>query len=81
MSAPPRCRTLTNLILDCPAARLVLVNAQGHSREQIESAKPSDPIYGWVSDEELARGLDGIEQAVAAVTRAHGAPASLAAAE
>ena len=41
--------------LDCQSARLVLINAQGHSKSQIEEARPSDPISGWVGDRELAR--------------------------
>jgi 3',5'-cyclic AMP phosphodiesterase CpdA len=41
--------------LDLAGVRLVLLNAQGHSSEQIARAQPGDPIYGWVSDAELAR--------------------------
>ncbi len=41
-------------IIDLPHARLVLLNAQGHSDAQIAAAKPDDPIYGWVDDAELA---------------------------
>jgi 3',5'-cyclic AMP phosphodiesterase CpdA len=41
--------------IDLPHARLVLINAQGHSDDQIEAAMPSDPIYGWVNEAELAR--------------------------
>ena len=41
--------------IDFPNVRLILVNAQGHSTMQIEEAKPSDPIYGWLNDAELAR--------------------------
>ncbi|RME52113.1 MAG: hypothetical protein D6790_19015 [Caldilineae bacterium] len=41
--------------IDLPWARLVLLNAQGHSQEQMEAALPNDPIYGWVDDQELAR--------------------------
>jgi hypothetical protein len=48
-------------IIDTPTARLILLNAQGHSIEQIEAAKPSDPVYGWVSDTELGR----LEEALA----------------
>lgn len=44
-----------------PYARLVLINAQGHSDEQIEAAAPGDPIYGWVNEAELAR----LDQALA----------------
>jgi 3',5'-cyclic AMP phosphodiesterase CpdA len=42
-------------LIDTPAARLVLLNAQGHTPQQIEQAKPTDPVYGWISDGELAR--------------------------
>ena len=41
--------------IDLPAARLVLLNAQGHSPAQLAAMHPSDPIYGWVNDAELAR--------------------------
>ena len=46
--------------LDTPVARLVLLNAQGHSAAQITAARhaddgPADPVYGWVNDAELAR--------------------------
>jgi len=41
--------------IDTPAARLVLLNAQGHSAAQIERARPDDPVYGWVNAAELAR--------------------------
>jgi 3',5'-cyclic AMP phosphodiesterase CpdA len=41
--------------IDTPLARLVLINAQGHSQKQIEEAKPTDPVYGWLSDAELDR--------------------------
>lgn len=41
--------------IETPMARLVLLNAQGHSPEQIEQAKPSDPVYGWVNPAELQR--------------------------
>ena len=47
--------------LDTPYARLVLLNAQGHSAAQIDAAKPEDPVYGWVNDAELAR----LDQALA----------------
>ncbi|MCX6044146.1 MAG: metallophosphoesterase [Chloroflexi bacterium] len=48
-------------IIDTPMARLILLNTQGHSVEQIEAAKPTDPVYGWVGDSELAR----LEEALA----------------
>ncbi len=41
--------------IDLPAARLVLVNTHGHSRAQIAQAQEFDPVYGWVSEAELAR--------------------------
>jgi len=43
------------ITIDTPLARLVLLNTQGHSPKQLEEAKPTDPVYGWVSDAELAR--------------------------
>jgi hypothetical protein len=41
--------------IDTPYARLVLLNAQGHTPEQVEDVLPEDPIYGWISEAELAR--------------------------
>jgi 3',5'-cyclic AMP phosphodiesterase CpdA len=41
--------------LDLPLARLVLLNTHGHSPAQIAQAEEFDPVYGWVSDDELAR--------------------------
>lgn len=41
--------------IDTPFARLVLLNAQGHSEEQMAAARPDDPVFGWVSEGELAR--------------------------
>lgn len=41
--------------VDTPHARLILINAQGHSAEQIDPALPHDPVYGWVNETELAR--------------------------
>lgn len=41
--------------IDLPQARLILLNAQGHSDAQIAAALPNDPISGWVTDAELAR--------------------------
>lgn len=41
--------------LDVGVARLVLVNTQGHSATQVAQALPSDPVYGWLADAELAR--------------------------
>jgi Icc protein len=45
----------TGHTVDLGVARLVLVNAQGHDDAQINAARPDDPVYGWVSDAELAR--------------------------
>lgn len=50
-------------LIDTPMARLILLNTQGHSAQQIEDAKPTDPVYGWVSDAELARLEDGLATA------------------
>ncbi|CAN5729982.1 3',5'-cyclic-AMP phosphodiesterase [soil metagenome] len=50
-------------IIDTPMARLILLNSQGHSVQQIEAAKPTDPVYGWVSDAELTRLEDGLATA------------------
>jgi Icc protein len=41
--------------IDLPLARLVLLNTHGHSPAQIAQAQEFDPVYGWVSDAELAR--------------------------
>lgn len=41
--------------IDLPQARLILLNAQGHSDAQIVAALPNDPISGWVSNDELSR--------------------------
>jgi 3',5'-cyclic AMP phosphodiesterase CpdA len=41
--------------LDLPPARLVLLNTHGHSPAQIAQADGFDPVYGWVSSEELQR--------------------------
>lgn len=53
----------TGVTIDLPMARLVLLNTQGHSREQIEAALPTDPVYGWVSDVELLRLEDALATA------------------
>lgn len=53
------------LTIDRPEARLILLNAEGHSPRQIAAGRPGDPVYGWVSDEELARlarELDGAQE-------------------
>jgi 3',5'-cyclic AMP phosphodiesterase CpdA len=49
--------------VDTPYARLVLLNAQGHSPEQADAARPGDPVYGWVNDAELARLDDALATA------------------
>ncbi len=41
--------------IDLPLVRLVLLNTHGHSPAQIAQADGHDPVYGWVSDEELRR--------------------------
>jgi 3',5'-cyclic AMP phosphodiesterase CpdA len=41
--------------VDLGVARLILVNTQGHSAAQVAAALPDDPVYGWVSDAEVAR--------------------------
>jgi Icc protein len=41
--------------IDLPTARLILLNAQGHSPARLAAAWPGDPTYGWVSEAELAR--------------------------
>ncbi len=41
--------------IDYPNVRLLLVNTQGHSAEQIVEAMPNDPTYGWIHKAELAR--------------------------
>lgn len=41
--------------IDVGRVRLILLNAQGHSRSQVAAAWPSDPTSGWVSEAELAR--------------------------
>lgn len=41
--------------IDLPDVRLVMLNAQGHDVAQIDAARPSDPVYGWVNDWELLR--------------------------
>jgi hypothetical protein len=51
----------TGLTLDLPPARLVLLNTQGHPQDQIEQARPTDPVYGWVNEIELLR----LEEALA----------------
>ncbi len=47
--------------IDTEQVRLVLLNAQGHSDEQIANAMPADPVNGWVTNDELVR----LEEALA----------------
>lgn len=47
--------------IDLEHARLVLLNAQGHSPAQMRAALPNDPTYGWVDESELSR----LDQALA----------------
>lgn len=49
--------------IDTPNARLVLLNTQGHTPEQIEAGRPGDPVYGWVGDDELVRLDDALGSA------------------
>jgi 3',5'-cyclic AMP phosphodiesterase CpdA len=51
----------TGRTIDTPHARLILINAQGHSAQQRNAALPNDPTSGWVNDVELAR----LDQALA----------------
>ncbi len=41
--------------VDVDGLRLLLINAQGHDAAQIQDAQPGDPVYGWLSEGELAR--------------------------
>jgi hypothetical protein len=41
--------------VDVDGLRLLLINAQGHDDAQLRAAQPGDPVYGWLSDAELAR--------------------------
>lgn len=41
--------------IDLPQARCVLLNAMGHTPEQIQSAPDRDPVYGMISPAELQR--------------------------
>ena len=47
--------------IDLPEARLILLNTQGHSPEQIAAALPYDPTYGWVNEAELARLAEALQ--------------------
>lgn len=51
------------MTLDVACARLVLLNTHGHSSAQIAQAEEFDPVYGWVSDEEMARLEDALATA------------------
>ncbi len=55
---PGQGRTLENEF-----ARLVLVNTQGHSAAQVAEALPDDPVYGWVSENELERVEQSLDEA------------------
>ncbi len=41
--------------IDLPHARLILLNAMGHTPAQIAAAQDHDPVYGWVNAAELQR--------------------------
>lgn len=41
--------------IDLPHARLILLNAMGHTPAQIAAAEDQDPVYGWVNAAELQR--------------------------
>ncbi len=41
--------------IELPHVRLVMLNAQGHARDQLAAASNGDPVYGWVSKAELHR--------------------------
>lgn len=49
--------------IDLPLVRLVLLNSHGHSPDQIAQADEFDPVYGWVSDQELQRLEDALRTA------------------
>lgn len=49
--------------IDLPQARLILLNAMGHTPEQIAAAPDRDPVYGFVSAAELARLDDALSSA------------------
>jgi Icc protein len=49
--------------IDLPQARLILLNAMGHTSEQIEAAPNGDPVYGYVSAPELVRLDDALSGA------------------
>lgn len=45
----------TGATIDLPEARLVLLNSQGHPADMLAAMPGGDPVFGWVSDAELAR--------------------------
>jgi len=45
----------TGTTIDLPEARLVLLDSQGHPAEVVTAAPGGDPVFGWVTDTELAR--------------------------
>ena len=47
--------------IDLSEARLILLNTQGHSPEQLAAAFPYDPSYGWVNEAELSRLAEALE--------------------
>jgi 3',5'-cyclic AMP phosphodiesterase CpdA len=49
--------------LDLEHAVLLMVHTQGHSAAQVAEALPSDPVYGWVSDAELERMEQALDEA------------------
>jgi len=49
--------------IDLPHARLILLNAMGHTPTQIATAAEHDPVYGWVSAAELERLDDALATA------------------
>lgn len=53
----------TGVTVDLPSARLILLNTQGHRPDQIDLARPTDPVYGWVNEIELLRLEEGLASA------------------
>lgn len=49
--------------IDTPFARLILLNAEGHSSKQVEASRPGDPVYGWVNETEMKRLDDALASA------------------
>jgi 3',5'-cyclic AMP phosphodiesterase CpdA len=50
-----QCETGIGKTIDLPQARLILLNTMGHTPEQIADAPDGDPVYGFVTEAELAR--------------------------